>query len=77
MSHSVLLKLVAPRQWTNTAEEVSLALIVVETWETFELPEQSSLLVALGLWEKLLENFMYLQLENNNIGNIKAISFGE
>lgn len=67
----------APRQWTNTAEEVSLALIVVETWETFELPEQSSLLVALGLWEKLLENFMYLQLENNNIGNIKGISFGE
>lgn len=67
----------APRQWTNTAEEVSLALIVVETWETFELPEQSSLLVALGLWEKLLENSMYLQLENNNIGNIKAISFGE
>lgn len=33
--------------------------------------------MALGVWEELLANFMYLQLENNNIGNIKAISFEE
>lgn len=57
---------------------MSLALICSrDPWNLGAAEVEQGLLIALGLWEELLTNSMFLQLGNRNIGNIEAISYGE
>lgn len=68
----------ASRQWTNAAVEMSLALIgSQDLWIFWAAKAEQGLLIALGLCELLLASSTYLQLDNHNIGNIAAISYGE